>query len=51
MGTNMILILPEAAGRGGVHGGSDSIMTLIVNDARDLQKKVPTLHETGWSKQ
>lgn len=50
MGTNMILILPGATSVGGVRGGSGSAVTLTVNDALDLQKKVPTLHETGWAK-
>ncbi|MCA9456451.1 MAG: ABC transporter permease [Nitrospiraceae bacterium] len=50
MGTNMILILPGATSVGGVRGGSGGAVTLTVNDALDLQKKVPTLHETGWAK-
>lgn len=50
MGTNMILILPGATSVGGVRGGSGGAVTLTVNDALDLQKKVPTLQETGWAK-
>jgi putative ABC transport system permease protein len=50
MGTNMILILPGATSVGGVRGGSGSAVTLTVNDALDLRKKVPALHETGWAK-
>ncbi|MFZ1745470.1 MAG: ABC transporter permease [Nitrospirales bacterium] len=50
MGTNMILILPGATSVGGVRGGSGGAVTLTVNDALDLQKKVSTLHETGWAK-
>jgi putative ABC transport system permease protein len=50
MGTNMILILPGATSVGGVRGGSGGAVTLTVNDALDLRKKVPTLHETGWAK-
>lgn len=50
MGTNMILILPGATSVGGVRGGSGGAVTLTVNDALDLQKKVPILHETGWAK-
>jgi putative ABC transport system permease protein len=50
MGTNMILILPGATSVGGVRGGSGSAVTLTVNDALDLRKKVPTLHESGWAK-
>ncbi|MEO8326105.1 MAG: ABC transporter permease, partial [Nitrospirota bacterium] len=50
MGTNMILILPGATSVGGVRGGSGGAVTLTVNDALDLQKKLPTLHETGWAK-
>jgi len=50
MGTNMILILPGATSVGGVRGGSGSAVTLTVNDALDLRKKLPTLNETGWAK-
>jgi putative ABC transport system permease protein len=50
MGTNMILILPGATSVGGVRGGSGSAVTLTVNDALDLRKKLSTLHETGWAK-
>ncbi len=50
MGTNMILILPGATSVGGVRGGSGSAVTLTVNDALDLRKKLPALHETGWAK-
>lgn len=50
MGTNMILILPGATSVGGVRGGSGGAVTLTVNDALDLRKKLPTLHETGWAK-
>jgi len=50
MGTNMILILPGATSVGGVRGGSGSAVTLTVNDALDLRKKVSALHETGWAK-
>jgi putative ABC transport system permease protein len=50
MGTNMILILPGATSVGGVSGGSGGAVTLTVNDALDLRKKLPTLHETGWAK-
>lgn len=50
MGTNMILILPGATSVGGVRGGSGGAVTLTVNDALDLRKKVPTLHEIGWAK-
>lgn len=50
MGTNMILILPGATSVGGVRGGSGSSVTLTVNDALDLRKKLPTLRETGWAK-
>jgi putative ABC transport system permease protein len=50
MGTNMILILPGATSVGGVRGVSGSAVTLTVNDALDLRKKVPALRETGWAK-
>lgn len=50
MGTNMILIIPGATSVGGVRGGSGSAVTLTVNDALDLRKKLPALHETGWAK-
>ena len=50
MGTNMILILPGATSVGGVRGGSGGPVTLTVDDALDLQKKLPTLYETGWAK-
>lgn len=50
MGTNMILILPGATSVGGVRGGSGSAVTLTVDDALDLRKKLPLLHETGWAK-
>jgi putative ABC transport system permease protein len=50
MGTNMILILPGATSVGGVRGGSGGAVTLTVNDALDLRKKLSTLHETGWAK-
>lgn len=50
MGTNMILIIPGATSVGGVRGGSGSAVTLTVNDALALRKKLPALHETGWAK-
>ncbi len=50
MGTNMILVLPGATSVGGVRGGSGGAVTLTVNDALDLRKKISVLHETGWAK-
>lgn len=50
MGTNVIIIFPGSTTTGGVRGGQGGAVTLTVSDALDLKKRIPLLHETGWSK-
>ena len=50
MGTNVIIIFPGAMTTGGVRGAQGGAVTLTVSDALDLKKRIPLLHETGWSK-
>ena len=50
MGTNVIIILPGASSAGGVRGMQGGGVTLTVEDAIDLRKKIPRLSETAWTK-
>ena len=41
LGTNVLIVIPGATTVGGVRGGLGSISTLTVDDAQDIEKKVP----------
>jgi len=43
LGTNVLIIIPGATTVGGVRGGLGSISTLTVDDAQDIEKKVPSV--------
>jgi putative ABC transport system permease protein len=43
LGTNVLIIVPGATTVGGVRGGLGSVSTLTVNDAEDIEKKVPSV--------
>jgi putative ABC transport system permease protein len=48
MGTNVIMIWPSYLTIGGVRGAQGGAVTLTVNDALELKKRIPMLSETGW---
>lgn len=50
MGTNVIIIFPWITSASGVHGGQGTAITLTVNDAVELKKRIPLLVETGWAR-
>ncbi|OQW32816.1 MAG: multidrug ABC transporter substrate-binding protein [Nitrospira sp. SG-bin1] len=41
LGTNVLIIIPGATTVGGVRGGLGSVSTLTVDDAEDIEKKIP----------
>ncbi len=43
LGTNVLIVIPGATTVGGVRGGLGSISTLTVDDAQDIEKKVPSV--------
>ncbi len=43
LGTNVLIVVPGATTVGGVRGGLGSISTLTVDDAEDIEKKVPSV--------
>ncbi len=50
MGTNVILIWPNATTVSGVRGAQGTAVTITVADAVDLKKKIPLLSDTAWAK-
>ena len=41
LGTNVLIVIPGATTVGGVRGGLGTVSTLTVDDAQDIEKKVP----------
>ena len=41
LGTNVMIVIPGATTVGGVRGGLGTVSTLTVDDALDIEKKVP----------
>jgi len=50
MGTNVIIIFPGVTSASGVRGSQGTAITLTVNDALELKKRIPLLVETGWAR-
>ncbi len=50
MGTNVIVIMPGSTTVSGVRGGQGGAVTLTINDAADLKKRIPLLSDTGWAR-
>ena len=50
MGTNVIIIFPGVTSASGVRGSQGTSITLTVNDALELKKRIPLLVETGWAR-